>query len=92
MIEAQQFVEDYRDERLPNCKERFMLNGSSECVVLNDVGEIKHKKPSILDNLKGGDTSNEDGGTKVDDTMAFEFKYLPKFLKISNDIDELIIW
>jgi hypothetical protein len=60
--------------------------------VLNDVGEIKHKNPSIRDNLKGGDTSNEDEGTKVDDTMEFECKYLPKFLKMSNDIDELIPW
>jgi hypothetical protein len=38
MIEAQQFGEDYRDERLPNGKQRFVLNGWSECIVLTDIG------------------------------------------------------
>jgi transposase-like protein len=59
---------------------------------LTGVGEVKFKRPSIRDNLKEEDTSKENEAPKLDSEMIFNSKFLPKFLRMTKELEDFIPW
>jgi transposase-like protein len=81
MLEADIFLNLYRDERLEDGTRRFVRNGFSEVEILTGNGPIKVRKPRIRD-LGGG------GEKKV----TYDSSLIPKHLRRTEDVDNFIPW
>jgi transposase-like protein len=80
VIEAQRFIDEHQ-ESLEDGRSRLVLNGTAnERQILFPFGSVPVKAPRILDRKAG-----EDG-------LKFTSKALPRYLRKSQDLVELIPW
>lgn len=82
LTEVEVFVEQHRDLRLKDGKQRVVRNGyMPPRSVLTGAGPLEVRRPRVRDN-----------GDEDDEPIKFTSQLLPRYLRRSESLDELIPW